>query len=155
LEHKALFLKESPERRRVFSSGKKQVCPITCTDHDFYLGDDDPENEGVEPGYISSVLGIATLGGESCMIFLEIHRDRDYGDSGTIAETVAHEVGHCLGLEHASYEGEFEENKDGIMGWDHPNITCYHEWRDIIINHTSPNRFSYQDMANLRSDTTD
>ena len=138
---------------------KNDQCPSSCTTHDFYAGDDDPENEGVEAGYRVSTYGIADGIGENserCMIFLEIQRDR--GDL-SVAELVSHEVAHCLGLEHASYYPAtgFEASKDGIMGWEDiaGNYPCIKTWMDLIWGHTSPDRFSYQDMASLRGSADD
>jgi len=138
------------------STDKKEFveCSAGCTDHDFYSGDDDPENEGVPAGYRVSTYGIAGgIPGESCMIFLEIQRDRG---GISIPELVSHEVGHCFDLSHADYADEFEADKDGIMGWNKPwDIPCYKEWYDLVWGHESPDRFSYQNIADLRSSATD
>jgi len=89
------------------------------------------------------------------MIFLEIHRDRA---AMTVAELVSHEVGHLLTLFHAFYDPGtgFVADKDGIMGWQTPEPPeCYKTWFDLVWGHTSPDRFAYQNIADLRSNASD
>lgn len=136
---------------------KKNMCPEGCNDHQFYYGDDDPEDEGVPPGYMVSVVGkAASIPGERCMIYLENLRDRG---ATNIPKTVSHEVGHCLDLRHSAYDPAtgFEAVMDGIMGWQdvHGYIPCKKEWIDLVRAHTSPDRFSDYHIDKIRSSAID
>jgi len=122
-----------------------------CADHSFYTGDNDPEDEGVPAGYMGCVYGYAPAG-KRCLIYCEIQRDRPV--PGGINQTIAHEIGHRMGLEHAEYDPNdpFNAEKDGIMRWKkHLSITCNKAWMDLVWGHTSPDRFSWQDIDDLRS----
>ncbi|HUX00189.1 MAG: hypothetical protein WBD63_07740 [Phycisphaerae bacterium] len=127
-----------------------------CADHTFYWGDDDPESEGFPPGHVTGVHGNSgAIPSEQCTIFLEMVRDHELR---TRAHVVCHEVGHCFGLDHADYEGEFDPDKDGIMEWKQPeSITCEKQWFDMKNFRTPamPDRFSYQNIADLREAADD
>ena len=118
----------------------------------FYGGDDDPEDEGVAPGYMACVYGVVpSIPEDKCLVFIETYRDRPLG--GGIARTAAHEIGHDFGLQHSDYEaaGSFEATQDGIMGWTKPPTQCMKTWMDLIWAHNSPNRFSDTNIDQLRS----
>jgi hypothetical protein len=134
---------------------KDNQCPPTCN-HKFYFGDDDPEDEGVPPHHMASILGIASgHPGETCMVFVETIRDR----GGNLVRTASHEVGHCLGLLHSPYDPAtgFEASRDGIMSWDDANhyYPCMKEFMDLVRGHTSPGRFSDYHIRQLRDSATD
>jgi len=138
-----------------YESADTKIVRCRHGDHTFYLGDDDPENEGVPAGYRSSVHGIVeSISGEKCLLFCEIIRDRG---ALSIGRVTTHEVGHLLGLEHATYVNDFKPaSKDGIMGWQyHETPACWKWWLDKVWGHESPDRFSYQNIADLRANATD
>ena len=135
------------------------TCPANCEDHTLWFGDNDPDNEGVPPDHGGVSLGTAEgigIGAEKCMIWLEPIREV----SASIHKTVSHEVGHLFGLEHSEYDPAtgFEAARDGMMGWkdNYPrDYTCIKEWWDLLRSNTSPDRFSYQNIKELRTSAND
>ena len=77
-----------------------------------------------------------------------------------VGKVASHEVGHCLRLPEAKYNDvdKFVAEEDGIMGWepDWPKYEgCAKSWHDLIHAHSSPDRFSYQNIRYLRENATD
>ncbi len=145
------------------------VDAVLCATHSRYTmrGDDDPEREGVPagPGNRSSILGVVNgIGvlGSSTDIYCETIRDRfpdnfptDY--KAQIANTVAHELGHLLGLRHAMYDGSFDADDAGIMGWQpYPEEPpyyglCTHDFVALSPWSHEEARFSNNNLADLRN----
>lgn len=141
---------------------RKETYPgSTCPGGVVYWGDDDPEDEALEDrDWKISSLGHTDQDRESCLINCETIRDHPPRD---VMETIAHEVGHALGLNHAKYvDGEgWDPDREGVMGWEPkaanpPQFPCVRDWLQIIRVHSYPlDRYSNYDIANIRANTTD
>jgi hypothetical protein len=139
---------------------------------EFYLGDNDPRNEGVprKPdvlpnfigGNVATWLGGTKMSGGYTLIFLESNRDFS---NHPVLITVAHEMAHQLGAEHALYEGEFLPDDHGIMFWDPPDrqhanhIPCNRTWFQTLIGPykriNPPETFSLRDIQFIRQSGKD
>jgi hypothetical protein len=122
-----------------------------------YRGDDDPELEGTPggDGDRTTVLGIANgIPGTSTDIFVESLRDRSFGE----IRTTTHEVGHLMGLSHATYSAPFPDPDDnGLMRWNRPTTSpsfCRHDWSTLLKGTTVNDRFSNNNIKDLRNQTS-
>lgn len=122
----------------------------TCSSKKYYVGDDDPEGEGLRPssgGISATILGKANgIPGTTADIYVECLRDK----GRPVLRTTAHEIGHLLGLYHAPYAGSFDPDDNGIMRWQKPSTMCIYDWAGLSMP-TPNDRFSNNNLDALRS----
>jgi len=113
-----------------------------------YRGDDDPENEGLPEGD-GNAFCLRGVADSVCVdVFCETIRDEGLFN---VLMVCAHEIGHVQGLDHADYSGSFDEDDKGIMFWEKPPWLCRHDWYALDPYDQGYDRFSNNNINQLRS----
>jgi hypothetical protein len=141
------------------------------------FGDNDPDNEGLEPGFSAVREGHAARSGDApkrygdrLMIWCEAIRERAPNDyEGRVLFTVTHELAHLFGAEHAICEEPwssgvllqqqecYDPDFDGLMLWQPPNgfNKCILDWIAVYKGHPKSTQFSFENIKMYRSWATD
>lgn len=131
------------------SKGKEVSAPCPQHNRRTCTGDDDPEDEGLplEPGNRTMILGVTDDASHMANVYVECARDRDRNP----VFVAAHEIGHILGLDHATYVNGFEEDDRGLMSWKSPPSACPHDWWALDPSGHMYDRFSNNNICELRN----